>query len=68
MPSSPELPPADIAALYAGRNDAELTSCSCEPGGTEAVVTVRVRVGPLTFASDDRVVTARARAVVEVQA
>ena len=64
-PSSRDLSPADIAAAYAARNDANLTACSCEAGGTEAVVTVRISVGPLLFAPDDRVVTARARAVVQ---
>ena len=32
--------PGDLAAEYAGRNDAVLTSCTCDAGGTEAVVTV----------------------------
>jgi Flp pilus assembly protein TadG len=57
---------ADLAAAYAERNGAVLTACSCEPGGTEAVVTVTVRVGSLVLAPDDRVVTARARAVVDI--
>ena len=64
-PSSLGLSPAEIAASYAARNDAQLTACSCEAGGSEAVVTVRMSVGSLTFAPDDRVVTARARAIVE---
>ena len=37
-------------------------------GGSEAVVTVTVHVGALMLAPDDRVVTARARAVVQVPA
>jgi Flp pilus assembly protein TadG len=57
---------ADLAAAYAERNGAVLTACSCEPGGTEAVVTVTVRVGSLVLAPNDRVVTARARAVVDI--
>ena len=65
-PSSGNPAPAEIAATYAVRNDAELTACACDVGGTEAVVTVRVNVGSLLFAPDDRVVTARARAVVDV--
>jgi secretion/DNA translocation related TadE-like protein len=60
--------PGDLAAEYAGRNDAVLTACSCDAGGTEAVVTVTVQVGALLLAPDDRVVTARARAVVDVPA
>ena len=60
--------PGDLAAEYAGRNGAALTGCSCDAGGTEAVVTVTVQVGALLLAPDDRVVTARARAVVDVPA
>jgi secretion/DNA translocation related TadE-like protein len=60
--------PADLAAAYAERNGALLTACSCEAGGTEAVVTVTVQVGSLVLAPDDRVVTARARAVVDIPA
>jgi uncharacterized membrane protein len=66
VPSSRDLSPAEIAAAYAVRNDAALTACSCEAGGTEAVVAVQVPVGSLLFAPDDRVVTAHARAVVQV--
>ena len=65
-PSDLGLSPTEIAASYATRNDATLTGCACDPGGSETVVTVRVTVGPLLFAPDDRVVTARARAVIEV--
>ena len=65
VPSGRETP-AEIAGFYARRNDAELIACACDPGGTEAIVTVRVQVGALTFVSDDRVVSARARAVVDV--
>jgi Flp pilus assembly protein TadG len=60
--------PADLAATYAERNGAALTACSCEAGGTEAVVTVTVQVGSLVLAPDDRVVTASARAVVDIPA
>jgi Flp pilus assembly protein TadG len=60
--------PADLAAAYAERNGALLTACSCEAGGTEAVVTVTVQVGSLVLAPDDRVVTASARAVVDIPA
>jgi secretion/DNA translocation related TadE-like protein len=61
-----DLEPVDLATTYAERNGAVLTACSCEAGGTEAVVTVTVQVGSLVLAPDDRVVTARARAVVQV--
>lgn len=60
--------PIELAASYAERNGAVLSACSCEAGGTEAVVTVTVQVGSLVLAPDDRVVTARARAVVDVPA
>ena len=60
--------PADLAAAYAERNGAVLTQCSCDAGGSEAVVSVTVQVGALMLAPDDRVVTARARAVVELPA
>lgn len=60
--------PADLAAAYAERNGALLTACSCKAGGTEAVVTVTVQVGSLVLAPDDRVVTASARAVVDIPA
>jgi Flp pilus assembly protein TadG len=66
--SSSGVEPADLAAAYAERNGAVLTSCSCDPGGSEAVVSVTVQVGALMVAPDDRVVTARARAVVELPA
>ena len=66
LPSEPDLEPAEIAAAFAARNDATLAACSCEAGGTEATVTVTVRVGALMLAPDDRVATASARAVVQV--
>ena len=66
LPSGPDRSPAEVAAVFAARNDATLTACSCEAGGTEATVTVTVRVGALMLAPDDRVATARARAVVQV--
>jgi secretion/DNA translocation related TadE-like protein len=60
------LVPGDLAADYAGRNDATLVSCTCEPGSAEAVVEVQVPVGTLLLFADDRTVTGRARAVVNV--
>jgi secretion/DNA translocation related TadE-like protein len=61
------LTPSDLAADYAERNDATLVSCLCEPGTAEAVVEVHVLVGPLLLFADGRIVTGRARAVVDVQ-
>ncbi len=55
--------PAEAAAAYAAANGAELLSCTCEPGSSEALVEVRMAV-PLVFIGLDRTVTARARAVV----
>jgi hypothetical protein len=57
--------PHDVGAEYAARNDGELLSCSCEPGTSEAVVEVRVPVGSLFLAPDDRWVTTRSRAVID---
>lgn len=57
--------PADVARILAERNGAVLVSCTCDPPGFEATVTVEVPVGRLLLASDDRSVTARARAIVE---
>ena len=65
-PSAGELTPTAVAAWYSARNGAELTVCACDPEGSEVVVTVQVDVGALAFAPDNRVVTARARAVVEL--
>lgn len=55
--------PEQEAAEYASRNGARLLSCSCEPGSSEAVVSVEVPVR-LVFLSPGRMVTAFARAVV----
>jgi secretion/DNA translocation related TadE-like protein len=55
--------PSQAAAGYAAANGAELVSCTCEPGSSEAVVEIRMGV-PLVFAGPDRTITARARAVV----
>jgi secretion/DNA translocation related TadE-like protein len=55
--------PSQAAAGYAAANGAELVSCLCEPGSSEAVVEIRLAV-PLVFVGSDRTVTARARAVV----
>ena len=58
--------PSEVAADYADRDDGELLWCSCDPGSQEAVVEVRVPVGALFLGSDDRWVTARSRAVVDL--
>jgi Flp pilus assembly protein TadG len=59
---------ADLAAEYAGYNGATAVGCECEPGAAEAVVTVRMPVGPLLLFADDRQVEARARGVVDLPA
>ncbi len=55
--------PAAVAAEYAERNGARLVECDCQPGGDDAVVTVRVTID-LRFLAQTRTVQARARAVV----
>ncbi len=57
--------PGAPAAEYANRNGAQLMSCACPAGGTEAVVEVRLRVGGLFLASDGGWASARARAIVD---
>jgi secretion/DNA translocation related TadE-like protein len=57
--------PTDVAAEYASRDGASLSSCTCEVGSFEAVVEVALAVGPLLLFDDDRAVTAKARAVVD---
>src|SRR6266571_2173946 len=56
--------PAAVAAEYAERNGAALDSCDCEPGTSEAVVEVSLRVS-FVLLGPDRTVRAAARAVVE---
>jgi secretion/DNA translocation related TadE-like protein len=63
-----DLSPLDSARELAVLNGASLISCDCEPPALEATVEVEVSVGVLLFSGGDRVVTARARAVVEVPA
>jgi secretion/DNA translocation related TadE-like protein len=64
LPSGAE--PSDLAAVYASANGATLISCACPRGGFEAVVEVRVPVGPSFFVPSATTVAARARAVVDV--
>ena len=59
------LSPAEVAAGYAERNGATLVSCTCEPHTTEAIAEVQVSAS-LSFLGGDRIVTARARAVIEL--
>ena len=61
-----ELEPADVAREYATRNGADLLSCECERETFEALVRVRIAVGPLLLFDDDRIVEASARAVVDL--
>lgn len=58
--------PAEVAADYAARNGAELTACTCEPSTLEATVQVTVRVSGMLLIPGERVVAARARAIVAV--
>jgi secretion/DNA translocation related TadE-like protein len=60
------LDPAAVAADYAQANDAELTSCACAIGTFEADVETTVAVGDLLLVPGAPVVTARARAVVDL--
>ena len=60
--------PAELAAAYAERNGAELTSCACAAGALDATVEVRAPVRDLLLLPGDRVVVARARAVVDLPA
>jgi secretion/DNA translocation related TadE-like protein len=57
--------PADAAAEYAALNGAELIECRCAVGTLEATVLVRLPVGHLATLPGDRLVEAKARAVVE---
>lgn len=63
-----DLEPEDVAREYATRNAVTLVSCSCSKDTFEAVVTVHAAVGPLLLFADDRLVEARARAVVDLPA
>lgn len=58
--------PSELAAGYAARNSATLTSCVCEPGTFTVDVEIRVSVGTLALAPDDLSVVAKARAVVDL--
>ena len=58
--------PAALAADYAARNGAELTSCVCSIGSLEASVTVTVQVADLLLLPGPFSVPARARAVVDL--
>ena len=61
-----EMEPPRAADDLAARNGARVRSCVCETGTFEARVEVEAPVGRLFLSPDDLVVTARARAVVEV--
>ena len=58
--------PTDMAAIYAGRNGAVMSDCSCAPGTAEATVTVMIVVEGFLLVTGTRTVTARARAVVDM--
>ena len=52
-------------AQSAARTGAELIECRCAPGTLEATVRVRVPVGYLSTLGGERIVEARARAIVD---
>jgi secretion/DNA translocation related TadE-like protein len=58
--------PALQAADFAGRNGAVLTSCVCDRGTLEAIVTVDVPVGHLFLIPGDRTIRADSKAVVDL--
>ena len=58
--------PAALAAEYASRNGATLSSCNCPPGAFEASVAVEVPVGDLLLVPGERSAVAEARAVVQL--
>lgn len=58
--------PAALAADYAARNGAQLTSCGCAIGSFEASVTVTVQVADLLLLPGPVSVPAQARAVVDL--
>lgn len=57
--------PAAVAADYAARNGAELTSCVCAPGSLDASVSVTAEIGDLLLVPGGPAVVADARAVVD---
>ncbi len=63
-----DVDPSQAASDLAVRNGGRVRSCVCEPGTFEARVEVEAPVGRLFLSPDDLVVTAHARAIVEVPA
>lgn len=64
LPSGVDL--SQVAAQYAERNGAVLTDCACTAGTLEDTVTVAITVEGFLLIAGARIVTARARAVVDV--
>jgi secretion/DNA translocation related TadE-like protein len=58
--------PSVFAADYAARNGASLVSCACASGTFDVTVEVALPVGDLMLMPGSPVVTARARAVVDL--
>jgi secretion/DNA translocation related TadE-like protein len=58
--------PSVFAADYAGRNGATLVSCACATGTYDVTVEVSVPVGDLMLVPGSPVVTADARALVDL--
>jgi len=58
--------PQSVAARFAQANGAELVTCDCSAGGSEAVATVRVEISGLLILRSGRSVTATAKAVIDL--
>ncbi|MFB3739637.1 MAG: pilus assembly protein TadG-related protein [Candidatus Velamenicoccus archaeovorus] len=59
------LDPAEVAAVFAAHNGAELIGCACAVGAFEATATVRVPVDGLALVPGTRFAQATARAEVD---
>ena len=60
------LDPAALAAEYAEANGAEIVSCGCAVGTSEARVVVRVPLGDLLLVPGAPTIDSRSRAVVDL--
>jgi secretion/DNA translocation related TadE-like protein len=58
--------PSAVADRFAQANGAQLVQCDCTPGGSQAVVTVRVEISGLLLLRSGRSTTATARAVLDL--
>jgi len=60
------LDPVEVAVEYADANGGELSACTCVAGSSQAVVEVHVDAGALFLVPGPTVLTAQARAVVDL--